>query len=235
MNPLSDLHQQLLNEALTDAQTDAEVIGVMLQGSLARGDGYAGSDVDLLVLLRDGYARPFRAQMQNGILVEWHYADKAKAIAKVQTNPMLAYGYNEGRILRDDTGDLAQIAQFAAKVIADYCTPQAELEGIVHWLQSAQVKIQAAHSAGDTRKAAFVVATTSWTLLSGVWAVNDLPMPPSGSVVAHRHDLKNVPNDWLRLFDQLFTSDTEERIQAARTLIAWVLQSASRKGRVSTE
>jgi hypothetical protein len=221
---MSLVHERLIRDALTEAEGDPEVAGVMLQGSLARGDGYPGSDLDLFVLLRDGCRRPFRAEERSGILVEWHYADFEKAAAKVRANPMLSYGYLDARVLRDDTGRLADLARVAGEVLAAYRTSPEERAGILHWLRSSRVKMAAAADAGDTLKAAFVASTTSWKILEGVWAVNDLPMPPSGTVLARRGDLERVPDGWESLFVRLFLgTDAADRVAAAREAIDWVL------------
>jgi hypothetical protein len=75
----------IVADALATAQSDAETSGLLLAGSLARGDAARLADVDLYLLLHDGHSRPSRAEMHNGILVEWHYADMARAQTKLTT------------------------------------------------------------------------------------------------------------------------------------------------------
>jgi hypothetical protein len=221
---MSPLQEELLHDALAERQSDAEIIGALLQGSLARGDGYPGSDLDLFFLLRAGCRRPFVAEERKGILVEYHFNDRERTIAKIQANPMLAYGFVDGRFLRDDTGELAEIAQAAQAVIAAYRTPPEVRAGNGHWLHSSRVKISAARNAGDLLKASFVTATTSWVILEGIWGVNDLPMPPSGTVLHRKKDLTRVPANWEALFNSLFQDETIERVDAALALIDWVLE-----------
>lgn len=220
---MSPVQQQLIDGVLEEVRDDPEVIGVLLQGSLARGDGYLGSDLDLLILLRDGCPHRFVVETIQGILVERHFSDRGRAEAKIRANPMLTYGFLDGRILRDDIGGLAELARVAQEVVNHYRTPPKELEGTLHWLRSAQVKIRAARDGGDTLKAAFIVAATSWKILEGMWAVNHLPMPPSGTVLSRRGDLTLAPDFWQGQFDQLFLGRTEERIEAALAVIDWLL------------
>ena len=221
---MSPTHEDLIRHACERASADPEVIGILLQGSCARGDGYPESDLDLFVLLRAGCCRPFHAEEKLGVLVETHYADLDRTTAKIRANPMLTYGFVDGRVLRDDEGGLAILARIASEVIAAYRMPVAERDGIFHWLRSANVKMAAARSAGDTLKAAFVAATTSWKMLEGIWAINDLPMPPSGTVLSRRGDLTRVPDDWDALFERLFTGrNSDERVTTAREIIEWLL------------
>lgn len=226
---MHSVHEQLISEALKELEYDSEVIGVLLQGSMARGDGYPTSDLDLFILLRDGCRRPFVAFEEQSILIEHHASDREYATAKIRANPMLAYGFTDGRILRDDSGGLAELSRVAHEVIDSYKTPPSEREGILYWLRSSRIKINAAKDAGDLLKASFVVATTSWKILEGMWAVNDLPMPPSGTVLAHRKDLTQVPDNWDELFEGLFLDDTLGRIHASLTIIDWLLDIRNAK------
>jgi len=56
-----------------------------------------------------------------------------------------------------------------------------------------------------------------------MWAINDLPIPPSGTVLSRRADLAKTPDGWPALFDDLFLADTEARVKAALTIMDWVL------------
>ena len=223
MTPQQDA---LLQGALETALADDQILGVMLQGSLARGDGHPGSDMDLFCLLHDHQSRPFASVMHEGILLERHFGDFDRTTRKLQANPMLVYGFLEGRLLYDPTGRLAGLVAFAQNVRDTYQTPPETLAGIVYWLQSARIKISAADSGGDWLKAAFVVSTTTWKMLEGLWALNNRPMPPSGSVLSHLPDLKRHPPDLDGLIDALFLGQTAARIGAAVTLIDWIVLSS---------
>jgi predicted nucleotidyltransferase len=219
----SEVHRRLLREVLDDARRDPDVIGVMLTGSLARGDAYPGSDLDVHVLLRDGRSRSFRAEIRRGILVECSYADEARARSKIERDPMHVYSYLDGRILYDPQGRLQALVSAARARFEGYRVPDEEAHRIAHWLRSARIKIAAARDAGDELRAAYVTSTSSWEMLRGIWAVYDKPVPPSGALWAHLHDLPTGPPDieaWLR---RLFAGDTGDRISAAIEIIDWVL------------
>lgn len=53
------------------------------------------------------------------------------------------------------------------------------MKGISHWLHSSLIKIQSALKANDELKASYLVHTSTWTLLEGIWAINNKPVPPA--------------------------------------------------------
>lgn len=219
----SEVHRHLLWEVLDDARRDPDVVGVMLTGSLARGDAYPGSDLDVHILLRDGCSREFHAELRQGILVECSYADEARARSSLARDPMHVYSYLDGRILYDPQGRLQALFSAARARFEAYRVLAEEAYGIAHWLRSARIKIAAARDAGDELRAAYVASTSSWEMLRGIWAAYDKPVPPCGALWAHLHDLPAGPPDieaWLR---RLFAGDTADRISAAIEIIDWVL------------
>jgi hypothetical protein len=219
----SEVHRHLLWEVLDDARRDPDVVGVMLTGSLARGDAYPGSDLDVHILLRDGCSREFHAELYHGTLVECSYADEARARSSLARDPMHVYSYLDGRILYDPQGRLQALFSAARARFEAYRVLAEEAYGIAHWLRSARIKIAAARDAGDELRAAYVASTSSWEMLRGIWAAYDKPVPPCGALWAHLHDLPAGPPDieaWLR---RLFAGDTADRISAAIEIIDWVL------------
>jgi predicted nucleotidyltransferase len=219
----SEVHRHLLCEVLDDSQRDPDVIGLMLTGSLARGDAYPGSDLDVQILLRDGCSRAFHAELRQGILVECSYADEARARSRLERDPMHVYAYLDGRILYDPEGRLQALFSAARARFETYRVPTEEVRGIAHWLHSARIKIVAARDAGDELRAAYVASTSAWEMLRGIWAAHGKPVPPSGALWAHLPDLPAGPPDveaWLR---RLFAGDTADRIGAAIEIIDWVL------------
>ena len=191
-------HRIIPTEVIEEAQADGDVTGLLLAGSVARGDAGPSSDLDIYVLLRDGCARAFRSEVRQGLLVEYKSADFARAHSQIERSPMEVYAYLTGRVLRDEGNRLAELTAFAHQTFQSYKTP------------------------GEELKAAFIVGTTSWKMLEGVWAVNDRPMPPSGGVKAHLADLTLQPPPEADWFARLFLGDTSARIETALDLIGWL-------------
>ena len=212
-----------LSAVLAEARADAAVLGVLLQGSRARGDALPGADLDLFVLLRPGGRRAFHAEERDGVWLERHFADPDSVRARLRAAPPLAYGFIEGRILHDSEGELAAVVRFAGELLRSYRAPAAEIEALRYWLGSARRKIAAALAAGDGLRASYVAATTSWKVLEGIWAVNDLPVPPSGALPARLGDLRDAPPEWPALFARLFQGDDRVRVDAALQAIDWIL------------
>ena len=157
----NEVHRRLLREAIDDARRDPDVIGIMLTGSLARGDAYPGSDLDVQILLRDGCSREFHAELRRGILVECSYADETRTRSKIEHDPMNVYSYLDGRILYDPGGRLEALVSAARARFDTYRVPAEEAHRIAHWLKSARIKIGAARDAGDELRAAYVAGTSA--------------------------------------------------------------------------
>ncbi len=213
-------HRILVEKELDRTRNDAQVTGILLAGSVARGDTSPSSDLDLCFLLHDGCARVFEAETISGILVERKYADAVQARIKIERNPMEVYAYLDGCILMDRQGILATLTVAARDRFETYKMPNEERQSIAAWLRSAAIKIKAARSTGDDLKAAFVATTIAWKILEGMWAVNNRPMPPSGCVIPHLKDLHLQPivadPDWFR---GLFQANAQVRIETALALI----------------
>jgi hypothetical protein len=163
-------------------------------------------------------------------LVETHYFDHKGAERRIKDRPMLAYGFLDAKVLHDPEGTLNSLRDYAASVLRDYVISREEMRGIALWLRSSHVKMVAALNAGDTFKASFVVRTSTWELLRGLWAVNNKPIPPCGGVLPRLKDLTIRPDDFDESLRQLLTGDAATCVRAAVELIAWVLQQLEGKG-----
>ena len=78
------------------------------------------------------------------------------------------------------------------------------MKSISHWLHSSLIKIQSALKANDELKASYIVHTSTWTLLEGIWVINNKPVPPAGSVLKYIQTLPNRPNRFDELISKVF-------------------------------
>jgi predicted nucleotidyltransferase len=218
-----DVHRHLVAEIYKEAMQDDEVIGLLLQGSVARGDNYKTSDLDMYVLLQDGVQRQFHSTYRRGILVEMKYADFAKAIETCDITAMGVYNFLDAVILFDNEGKLYRVKKQAQALFNQYRTPLAQVQSIAYWLKSSLIKIKAAEAAGDELKAAYVVGTTSWQILEGLWAVNNRPMPPNGSVLFHLTDLERRPAHLEERINRFFVGKGKARVEAAIRMMEWTI------------
>lgn len=221
-------YRELIQEAVAAAQQDDRVLGVLLTGSLARGDASPGADLDLRFVLSECEQRPFRSEQRDGVRVEREYQDEATARAAIADRPMNVYAYLDGRILYDPQGALGRLGEAARTRFATYRLPPADRDRILWWLRSAEEKVTVAMAAGDALKAAFVTATSSWHVIEGLWAANDKPLPPNSSVRPHLVDLTKGPADLNSAYCRLFLGDTGTRIATWIKLTRWIVTSLDR-------
>jgi hypothetical protein len=218
------LYEELLQKVVAEARADPEIIGILLTGSVARGDALPGTDIDLRFILSDGASsRPFDSRPRDGILVEQTYADANAESAKLETHPMNIYAYLDGRILHDPHGVLVSLKQRAQKRFDNYQISAQERDQIAWLLGCSRDKIRVALASGDLLKAAFATGTTSWGLMEGLWAANNRPLPPNSSVRPHLGDLTVGPPDIQSKYRQLFLGETPERVQIALDLLDWII------------
>ncbi|TKH10712.1 nucleotidyltransferase domain-containing protein [Bacillus wiedmannii] len=219
----NEKHKKLVQPILNEYLSTDKVNGCMLIGSVARGDAYPESDLDFYILLEDGQKKKFHSEMREGILVEYKYADCNQIQVNFKNNPMELYSFLEGKILFDKRDDLKKLKEIAAYEFENYHVSSDKIKGISHWLHSSLIKMQSALKANDELKASYIVHTSTWTLLEGIWAINNKPTPPAGSVLSYIQVLPNKPIQLEALLHKLFLGDTKERIESAIVLIEWVL------------
>ncbi|MED2933470.1 nucleotidyltransferase domain-containing protein [Bacillus wiedmannii] len=216
-------HKKLVQTIVAEILSINKITGCMLIGSVARGDAYPDSDLDFYVLLEDGQNKKFHSETREEILVEYKYADVKQILENFKNNPMELYSFLEGEILFDKSGELKKLKEIATYEFENYRVSSDKVKGISHWLRSSLIKIQSALKAHDELKASYIVHTSTWTLLEGIWAINNKPTPPAGSVLRYIQVLPNKPIHLEALLHKLFLGDTKERIESAIMLMEWVL------------
>lgn len=219
------LYGCLLQDVVSEARGQRGLLGILLIGSFARGDALPGSDLDLRLYFAPGHTRRFAAEMSEGVLIERGSADVESARAKLATNPMEVYAYLDGRILYDPEGVIVQLVSEARALFAAYRTPEKERSESAYWLESVRIKVRAALNAGDMTRGAYLVSTASWPLITGLWAANDKPLPPNGSVWPHLKDLAKTPPGLEALLQGFFGEETWQRMLHALTLLDWIIES----------
>ncbi|PEF42939.1 DNA polymerase subunit beta [Bacillus cereus] len=225
----NEKHKKLVQTILNEYLFRDKVNGLMLIGSVARGDAYPDSDLDFYILLEEGQKKKFHSEMREDILVEYKSADFNQIQINFKNNPMELYSFLEGKILFDKSGDLKKLKEIATYEFENYRVSSDKRKGISHWLHSSLIKIQSALKANDELKASYIVQTSTWTLLEGIWAINNKPVPSAGSVLRYIQTLPNIPIHLDELLNKLFLGDTTERIRSAIFLIEWVLHNQENK------
>lgn len=194
---------------------------LLLTGSLARGDALPGTDVDVRCIVRSAASRAFHREVRQGLQVELSVQTEEAARTQLIEQPMQVYAYLDGVALLDPDGALARLRSQAQQVFDDYVVPHSTKVELAEALSHPAEKIRVALAAGDLLKATYSLASVTWQLIEGLWAANDLPLPPNASVRPHLPDLRG-PEDIERDFSRLFLADPAERAEVGLHLLDWI-------------
>lgn len=221
---LFEAHRRVVIELLDEARQCPEVVGVLLIGSLARGNAVPGSDVDLL-LLADGRSeeQPVRHEERQGLWVELHQRDVAWAKAQMGRDPEWLYAYLEGRILYDLEGELAWLTAFARHRFAAYHTPPADKARVAFMAERTRAKLQAALDAGDPARAGTIVGLGADAIVRLLWAAHDRPIVGPTNLWQHLSDLTDLPAALHGQVRALLLGDMAQRIGATIALCSWIV------------
>ena len=189
-----------------------------MSGSLAYEKATEYSDIDLIVLSNKN---EFLSRRVEGILIEEHFHIYEKLVDGLDKNPVEVYKYIYSKILFDD-GRLADLIKKAQFLYDHYKTPMEEKEKINYWLTTVKDKLKGAIYNNDSLKTSYLLSTSSWEVLKGVWAVNDKPMPPSSIAFVFNHSLAVVPFD--KWFESLFDKDINSRAESMIRIIDWIIK-----------
>lgn len=218
-----ETQRRIVASVLAECERDPDTLGLLIEGSLARGDASPRSDVDLRTLLVDGAKRPFRAEIIEGVRLEVRYMDFDRALSRLRETPMDVYGYIDGRILYDPSDRLAALFREARSRFAEYRASEDERRRLIYWLTTAREKIIAALAVEDYLKASLMATTSTWQILEGLWAANDKPVPPVGAIMAHLPDLTLAPDDLESLIQKLPVGQSQSRSTTAVALMGWIV------------
>lgn len=210
-------HRRVVAEMLAEAETRPEVAGVLLIGSLARGNPVPGSDVDMLLLVDDGHSteRATRHEERHGVWVELHQRDVAWATAQMDRDPEWIYAYTEGRILHDPRGNLTRLVAVAHDRFAAYRTPPGEQARLAFLADRTRDKLCAALAAGDLDRAATIVGFGAGGIIRLLWAAYNRPIVGPTNIWYHLPNLTGFPPEMSHQARALLLGDATERTEAA--------------------
>ena len=197
-------HLEILNNEVELLKKNKKIHSIILTGSVAYDMANEDSDLDLLVLCDKDY---FENKYIDNVLVEIHFQKYQTLKKKLKTNPMEVYKYLYSKIIFDN-GEYTKLYTIAKELYDNYKTPDKEKENISYWLSSTKSKLKSALNRNDFTRVSYLVATNTWKLLEGIYAINNKPIPPS-SLVFNKHQALFLPIDnW---FEKLFDEDTLTR------------------------
>jgi predicted nucleotidyltransferase len=214
------MQEEILKKVIPELRADSSITAVMLMGSVAKGIQYPTSDLDLFILCN---RNKFETEIIDGILVEYLYITQETAQSKLDKAGMEVYHYLGSKIIYDLDGRLIKLMRSAMNKYKNYKIGDKEKIELRHWLYSTRIKINAAIGKQEFLKADFITATISWKAIEAIFAVNNIPLPPTSSIITELSKLYKVPEvDW---FIKLFQKDTNKRTDTMLSIIDWVLLS----------
>ena len=204
--------------------TDADVSGVLLMGSVAQGTALPESDLDIMILCGKN---EFRTSFVDGVPVEYIFTTHDFRLRKLHDNDMEVYHFLNSKITYDASGKLDELMKLALEKYNNFKTKPETKAQISHWLSSARLKLIAAINSKNMAERNFITATNSWKIIEAVWAVNDKPVPPSGSVTRFKNTLSLLPSsDW---FERLFSGGDALKSTAMLEMIEWALDKFNKQ------
>ncbi|WP_210718583.1 nucleotidyltransferase domain-containing protein [Amycolatopsis acididurans] len=219
------LHQRVLDEVIAELQTDTDVCGIMLVGSVARGTARADSDLDLVIVATEDNKQPWQLR-PHPLPVDFTVRTAEQWREHFTPNQIgdesWGYAFLDGVILHDPTGTVARLTTDIPKVHARYRVPAHIKNHYARLWRHVRPKMQAVLQRNDPVEIGWAAAAMTNDLVRTVWAANDLPNPSLDLGTFHRHlDDLTIPTDVAdRLRDILRTPPTEALRQQLNLITA---------------
>ncbi len=209
------LHAAELERALARHRADADVLGVLLCGSLARSTARADSDIDLLIVLREGVQRPPHDRRPGPVPVE--EIARTEAGWTVQFSPSRVhdeswgYAFLDGVIVHDVEGAVGRLVAGAAQAHAAYRVPVTILTHYARLWTHVRPKMVAVLRGGDATEIGWAAAVMTDPLVETLWAITGRPLPSRdlGCLQRHLDDLGMPPDAPARIRRMLGAAPAE--------------------------
>jgi predicted nucleotidyltransferase len=215
-----DLHREVAGRVGAALAERDDVLAVLIAGSVCRGEHVATSDVDLLVVTtEDSRLEVGPRRLVDGLLVEWIARAEAEWLTRFdRPKTSWLYSFLEAEVLMD-SGPAGRLVTAARKVLETYRTSAELRELLATVLWHGQAKLDRAQAAGTSRELGYWAAVCVESVLDGLYAVRDVPLPAGARRLAYLH-LVPLTEDEDTLIDAMLTGSPAERFEAIRFLTA---------------
>lgn len=191
------------------------VEAVLLAGSVARGEQWATSDLDLLVVGPEADTLPVRV-MIDGLLVERISHSEAGWLQRLdRPRTSWLYAFSEAIPLLD-RGAGGRLRDAADKVRHSYRADPALRSRLATSLWHGQAKLDRAVE-GDEQSQGLWASLVVETIIDALYTIHNVPLPAGSRRLEHLHEVPLTAEDQANL-DHLLTGSPSSRISAAITL-----------------
>jgi predicted nucleotidyltransferase len=221
----TERHVAVLQTVLTTLDSDNNVRGILLGGSLARATAREDSDIDIMAVVaeqrdhypwrHDGYDIP--TDIGARTVEAWESTFAPDRVG----DESWGYAFLDGVVLRDPDRCVEGLIARAADLHATYRTPTAILQHY-GWLWSHTLpKLRAVLGRGDPVEIGWAAAVMMDDVMRTAWAVNSRPNPSLdiGTVQRHLDDLVVPEGVVHHLRDVLQHTPGPEMLRCQITLI----------------
>ena len=212
-------HQELLKKLIPELKADPAITAVMLMGSVAAETENEYSDLNLFIL---GTRNKHQSEMVDGILVESIYTTQETAQSKLDKSGTEVYHYLGSKILYDMDGKLIKLMRNAMNKYKKYKASEKDKAFLRQYLNRSREKMKAAIGREDSLQADYITTITTARIIEAVFAINDIPQPPTGKIFHELDKLKHIPEPgW---FENLLNKNVVRRTETALLVLDWVLE-----------
>jgi predicted nucleotidyltransferase len=210
-------HRELAEAVGADLASRTDVLAVLITGSVGRGDHVPASDVDLLVVTANDHTLEPTRRLRDGLLVEWGARSEAEWLERfARPKSSWLYPFLEGQVIFD-SGPAARLIEAARDTLGRYKTGPALKNELAVLLWHGRAKLDRAMTSGDSREQGFWASIVTPSLLDGLYAVHDVPLPAGSRRLSYLH-LVNLDVEEQAWITQLLTGGPTERLLSAASL-----------------
>jgi len=210
-------HKRTVDKLASKYKDDEKDFALLVTGSVARNEQTDNSDLDLLIISNE--KQPFEEKLIDGIVVEIKTNTVDGFIQKMKDEPMNVYQWLDAKLIFDKNNSAQKVINEANNIYNNYSPDPREIAGVKKWLDSAKIKIESARESNDELALGFNVSNILWQIVRALYLLNNKPIPPSTTAFKRIKDLKNLPDDFDKLWKESLTQNLKSRTEATLKIL----------------
>lgn len=220
---MTELNKATL-DFLDNLKSREDVLGVVLFGSWARGNQRATSDVDLVVIVKEGYKRSVEYLDGQAFEIIYTTAQGAKDYYKTDLDATHRF-WKIAKVLFDKDGAVADIKKFAAELTEKGKKPLSD-DTLRHFEFDAQDQVRFAkdtHESGSIATANLILTSKIATLAEIYFDTIGNWRPAPKQLFS---EIKNINRELHDLFERFYSDDItfDEKISTGTDIISTIFK-----------